>query len=139
MFGASQFKFTGGRSRPRPTDLGARRYGPRGAVRDVMTGPGGRGHSQPYRVPIPGPSSRGCPSFSNFGPSRLSARDTWRPQFRGPCCKSCWGAPLCGRQLYLLAPLDAPRGADGLARVKFLLAHLSDPHVGPCRVPAGAS
>jgi 3',5'-cyclic AMP phosphodiesterase CpdA len=34
-----------------------------------------------------------------------------------------------------LAPLDAPRGADGLARVKFLLAHLSDPHVGPLPRP----
>jgi 3',5'-cyclic AMP phosphodiesterase CpdA len=34
-----------------------------------------------------------------------------------------------------LAPLDAPRGADGLARVQFLLAHLSDAHVGPLPRP----
>src|ERR1700680_690182 len=35
----------------------------------------------------------------------------------------------------VMAQLDAPRGTDGLARVKFLLAHLSDPHVGPLPRP----
>ena len=134
MFGASQFMFTGGRARLRPPDIAGALFRP--------TRRHARCYDRARRRPFAAlswanswPSSRGCPSFSNLGPSRLSARDTWRPRFRGPCCKSRWGAPSCGRQLYLLAPLDAPRGADGLARVKFLLAHLSDPHVGPLPRP----
>src|SRR5580704_376024 len=135
MFGTSQFMFTAGRSRLRSPEPAGAPFRPTWRhVRCYDRARWPRPFAALSRTDC-WPHSRGCPSFSNFGPSRLSARDTWRPQLRGPCCKSCWGAPLCGRRLFLLAPLDAPRGADGLARVKFLLAHLSDPHVGPLPRP----
>jgi 3',5'-cyclic AMP phosphodiesterase CpdA len=92
-----------------PRTLQARRYGPSGVVCDVMTCDTSRSRE----------IHRG-PDFAGRVANRVGARH-------------CVGDSYS--HFFSMAPLDAPRGADGLARLKFLLAHLSDPHVGPMPRP----
>jgi hypothetical protein len=74
MFAASQFMFTGGRSRLRPRTLQARRFDPRGGIRDVMTWPDAIAHSPPYLMPIPGQTRGGSRLFRTFVTALVRAR-----------------------------------------------------------------
>ncbi len=105
MFGASQFMFTGAARGRAPWTLHARRYGTRGAVRDTTCA----------RVLVRG--IHGRPKFVDRVANRVGARH-------------CAGDGYSYRRR-----LTRHAERTDLARVKFLLAHLSDPHVGPLPRP----